>query len=183
MRNILAIIFFLIFIFSFPFPVFLKKHVNIIEIDTLESLNIFIEEIENGIPILEAWAVARSDENFLDIKETEISNLDLRAIVRITKLSSNSGIALGPLLRSYRSEILAKNELKNLIGIESGSAKATTSLLAFLPLLLLTLAQSTGLDVMSTVRHSFPAQISIVFSIALQLLGRQWAKRIINAIK
>jgi Flp pilus assembly protein TadB len=183
MRNVLVIIFFLTFIFSLPFPLFLKKPVKVIEISALESINILIEEIENGISVLEAWSVARNGENFLEINDKEINNSDLRSIVRITKLSTNSGIALGPLLRSYRSEILAKNELKNLIGIEAGSAKATTTLLAFLPLLLLTLAQTTGLDVANTVRHSIPAQISLVFSIALQVVGRHWAKRIINAIQ
>lgn len=183
MSHVLLIIFLLIFIFSLPFPLFLKKPAEVIEINTLEALDIFIEEIENGISILEAWSVSRNGENFLEISGREISNLELRAIVKITKLSANSGIALGPLLRSYRSEILAKNELKNLIGIEAGSAKATTALLTFLPLLLITLAQSTGLDVMNTVRHSIPAQTSLVFAIALQLLGRHWARRIINAIE
>ena len=182
MRNVLLITFLLLFTFSLPFPLFLKKPVESIDINTLEALDIFIEEIENGISVLEAWSVSRNGENFLDISKKEISNLELQSIVRITKLSTNSGIALGPLLKSYRSEILAKNELKNLIGIEAGSAKATTALLTLLPLLLISLAQSTGLDVMNTVRHSIPAQISLVFSIALQLLGRHWAKRIINAI-
>ena len=183
MINVLLLIFLLIFIFSLPIPLFLKNPAKVIEMSILESLNILIEEIENGISILEAWSVARNGENFLEISEKEISNSELRFIVRITKLSTNSGVALVPLLRSYRSEILAKNEVKNLTEIEAGSAKATTSLLALLPLLLLTLAQSTGLDVLSTVRHSIPAQISLVFSIALQLLGRHWAKRIINAVR
>ena len=182
MRNVLLITFLLVFTFSLPFPLFLKKPAESAGINTLEALDIFIEEIENGISVLEAWSVSRNGENFLEISKKEISNLELQSIVRITKLSTNSGIALGPLLKSYRSEILAKNELKNLIGIEAGSAKATTALLTLLPLLLITLAQSTGLDVMNTVRHSIPAQISLVFSIALQLLGRHWAKRMINAI-
>jgi len=45
------------------------------------------------------------------------------------------------------------------------------------------LAQSTGLDLINTLRHSMIAQISLAFSIALQILGRFWAKRIINAIQ
>jgi Flp pilus assembly protein TadB len=117
------------------------------------------------------------------VSEGKIDNLDFRAIVKITKLSANSGIALAPLLRSYRDELLAKKDLKRLIEIEAASAKATTTLLAVLPVLLLILAQSTGLDLINTLRHSMIAQISLAFSITLQLLGRFWAKRIINAIQ
>jgi len=183
MRNILLIIFVLIFTFSFPFPLLLKKSEKSNEVGVLESLDVLIEEIENGISVLEAWSVARNGENFLEIKDREVNNLEFRAIIRMTKLSTNHGIALAPLLRSYRSELLAKKDLLNLIEIESGSAKATTLLLAFLPLLLILLAQTTGLDVVNTLRHSVAAQISLAFSIALQLLGRHWAKRIINAIQ
>jgi Flp pilus assembly protein TadB len=86
-------------------------------------------------------------------------------------------------LRSFRNELLAKKDLKRLIEIEAASAKATTTLLAVLPVLLLILAQSTGLDLINTLRHSMIAQISLAFSITLQLLGRFWAKRIINAIQ
>jgi Flp pilus assembly protein TadB len=183
MRNILLAIFLLIFTFSFPFPLFLQKSQKSYEIDALESLDILIEETENGISLLEAWSVARNGESFLEVKDEKVSNSDLRAIIRITKLSTNHGIALAPLLRSYRSELLVKKELKNLIGVEAGSAKATTLLLALLPLLLLLLAQMSGLDVVNTLRHSFAAQISLAFSITLQLLGRHWARRIINAIQ
>ena len=187
MRNtifsILFSIFLIIFIFSLPFPAILKKTKQIEVNNTLDSLDILIEEIENGISVLEAWSVARDGENFLEIKEKEISDIDLRAIFRITKLSTNYGVALAPLLRSYQSELLAKRELKNLIGIEAGAAKATTHLLAVLPLLLLTLAQMTGLNVVSTFRHSLIAQGSLLLSITLQILGRFWAKRIINAIQ
>lgn len=183
MRNILLIIFLIIFIFSFPFPTLFKRPKQINANGTLESLGILIEEIENGISVLEAWSVARDGENFLQIQEKEISDLDLRAIFRITKLSTNYGIALAPLLKSYQSELFAKRDLKNLIGIESGAAKATTLLLAVLPFLLLTLAQMTGLNVVNTLRHSLIAQGSFALSITLQILGRFWAKRIINAIK
>ena len=186
MKNVLLIIFLLIFIFSLPFPLFMNKPNRKSEVtpkEYLESLDILIEEIENGIPLLEAWSVARNGENFLEVSEEGISNLDFRTIVKITKLSANSGIALAPLLRSYRNELLAKKDLKSLIEIEVASTKATTTLLAVLPVLLLILAQSTGLDVIKTLRHSIIAQISLVFSIALQLLGRFWAKRIINAIQ
>ena len=186
MKNVLLLIFLLIFIFSLPFPLFIKKPNSKSEVttkDSLESLDILIEEIENGISLLEAWSVARNGENFLEVSKQKISNLDFRTIVKITKLSANSGIALAPLLRSYRNELLAKKDLKRLIEIEAASAKATTTLLAVLPVLLLILAQSTGLDVINTLRHSIIAQISLAFSIALQLLGRFWAKRIINAIQ
>ena len=183
MFSILFSIFLIIFIFSLPFPVILKKSKQIEVNNTLDSLDILIEEIENGISVLEAWSVARDGENFLEIEEKEISDIDLRAIFRITKLSTNYGVALAPLLRSYQSELLAKRELKNLIGIESGTAKATTHLLAVLPLLLLTLAQMTGLNVVNTFRHSLIAQGSLLLSITLQILGRFWAKRIINAIQ
>jgi Flp pilus assembly protein TadB len=152
-------------------------------VNVLESLDILIEETENGISVLEAWSVARLGENFLEIRDKEISNSDLKAIVKITKLSTSNGIALAPLLRSFRIELLAKQDLKHLIGIEAGSAKATTLLLTFLPLLLLILAQLSGLHVANTLLHSFAAQISLAFSIALQILGRYWAKRIINAIQ
>ena len=183
MRNILLSIFILIFIFSFPFPVLLKKPTNDDKFDALESLNILIEEIENGISVLEAWSIARGGENFLEIKDLENRDFDLRTMVKITKLSTNYGIALAPLLRSQRSELLAKKDLEDLIGIEAGTAKATIVLLALLPLLLLILAQTTGLNVVNTLSHSLIAQISLVFSISLQLLGHYWAKRIINAIK
>jgi Flp pilus assembly protein TadB len=56
-------------------------------------------------------------------------------------------------------------------------------LLAVLPLLLLTLAQMTGLNVVNTFRHSLIAQGSLLLSITLQILGRFWAKRVINAIQ
>ncbi len=186
MKNILLLIFLLIFIFSLPFPLFIKKSnkkSEVANLEPLESLNILIEEIENGIPLLVAWSVARNGENFLEVSEQKISNLDFRTVVKITKLSANSGIALAPLLRSYRDELLAKKDLKRLIEIETASAKATTTLLAVLPVLLLILAQSTGLDLINTLRHSMIAQISLAFSITLQLLGRFWAKRIINAIQ
>jgi len=186
MKNILLVIFLLIFIFSLPFPPFIKilnKKSEVANLEALESLNILIEEIENGIPLLEAWSVSRNGENFLELSEEKIDNLDFRAIVKITKLSANSGIALAPLLRSYRNELLAKKDLKRLIEIESASAKATTTLLAVLPVLLLILAQSTGLEVLNTLRHSTISQMSLAFSITLQLLGRFWAKRIINAIQ
>ena len=186
MKNVLLVIFLLIFILSLPFPPFIKKSSkksDVTNLEPLESLNILIEEIENGIPLLEAWSVARNGENFLEVSEEKISNLDFRTVVKITKLSSNSGIALAPLLRSFRNELLAKKDLQRLIEIEAASAKATTTLLAVLPVLLLILAQSTGLDVINTLRHSIIAQISLAFSIALQLLGRFWAKRIINAIQ
>ena len=186
MKNILLLIFLLIFIFSLPFPPFIKilnKKSEVANLEALESLNILIEEIENGIPLLEAWSVSRNGENFLELSEEKINNLDFRTIVKITKLSANSGIALAPLLRSFRNELLAKKDLKSLIEIEAASAKATTTLLAVLPVLLLILAQSTGLDIINTLRHSIIAQISIAFSIVLQLLGRFWAKRIINAIQ
>jgi hypothetical protein len=183
MRNILLIIFVVIFIFSFPFPILLKRPKHIGEVNTLESLDILIEEIESGISVLEAWFVARNGENFLEIKESDISDLELRAIFRITKLSTSYGIALAPLLRSYQSEVFAKRDLKNLIEIEAGAAKATTLLLGVLPLLLLTLAQSTGLNVVNTLRHSLIAQGSLALSITLQMSGRFWAKRIINAVQ
>ena len=186
MKNILLLIFLLIFIFSLPFPPFIKilnKKSEVANLEPLESLNILIEEIENGIPLLEAWSVSRNGENFLELSEEKIDNLDFRTIVKITKLSANSGIALAPLLRSFRNELLAKKDLKSLIEIEAASAKATTTLLAVLPVLLLILAQSTGLDLINTLRHSIIAQISLAFSITLQLLGRFWAKRIINAIQ
>jgi len=186
MKNILLLIFLLIFIFSLPFPPFIKilnKKSEVANLEALESVNILIEEIENGIPLLEAWSVSRNGENFLELSEEKINNLDFRTIVKITKLSANSGIALAPLLRSFRNELLAKKDLKSLIEIEAASAKATTTLLAVLPVLLLILAQSTGLDIINTLRHSIIAQISIAFSIVLQLLGRFWAKRIINAIQ
>ncbi|MEI7797544.1 MAG: hypothetical protein WCI68_02150 [Actinomycetes bacterium] len=186
MKNILLVIFLLIFIFSLPFPPFIKilnKKSEVANLEALESLNILIEEIENGIPLLEAWSVSRNGENFLEVSEGKIDNLDFRAIVKITKLSANSGIALAPLLRSFRNELLAKKDLKSLIEIEAASAKATTTLLAVLPVLLLILAQSTGLDLANTLRHSMIAQISLALSIVLQLLGRFWAKRIINAIQ
>jgi len=183
MKNILLVIFLLIFIFSLPFPPFIVKPNIKSEITNLESLNILIEEIENGIPLLEAWSVSRNGENFLELSEEKIDNLDFKTIVKITKLSANSGIALAPLLRSFRNELLAKKDLKSLIEIEAASAKATTTLLAVLPVLLLILAQSTGLDLANTLRHSMIAQISLALSIVLQLLGRFWAKRIINAIQ
>jgi Flp pilus assembly protein TadB len=179
--SILFSIFLIIFIFSLPFPAILKKTKQVEVNNTLDSLEILIEEIENGISVLEA--VARDGENFLEIKEKEISDLDLRAIFRITKLSTNYGVVLAPLLRSFQSELLAKKELKNLIGIEAGAAKATTHLLAVLPLLLLTLAQMTGLNVVNTFRNSIIAQVSLLLSITLQILGRFWAKRVINAIQ
>jgi len=186
MKNILLVIFLLIFIFSLPFPPFIKilnKKSEVANLEALESLNILIEEIENGIPLLEAWSVSRNGENFLELSEEKIDNLDFKTIVKITKLSANSGIALAPLLRSFRNELLAKKDLKSLIEIEAASAKATTTLLAVLPVLLLILAQSTGLDLANTLRHSMIAQISLALSIVLQLLGRFWAKRIINAIQ
>jgi len=186
MKNILLVIFLSIFIFSLPFPPFIKilnKKSEVANLEALESLNILIEEIENGIPLLEAWSVSRNGENFLELSEEKIDNLDFRTIVKITKLSANSGIALAPLLRSFRDELLAKKDLKSLIEIEAASAKATTTLLAVLPVLLLILAQSTGLDLANTLRHSMIAQISLALSIVLQLLGRFWAKRIINAIQ
>ncbi|NDF02697.1 MAG: hypothetical protein EB067_04565 [Actinobacteria bacterium] len=186
MKNILLVIFLLIFIFSLPFPPFIKilnKKGEVANLEALESLNILIEEIENGIPLLEAWSVSRNGENFLELSEEKIDNLDFKTIVKITKLSANSGIALAPLLRSFRNELLAKKDLKSLIEIEAASAKATTTLLAVLPVLLLILAQSTGLDLANTLRHSMIAQISLALSIVLQLLGRFWAKRIINAIQ
>lgn len=111
MKNVLLIIFLLIFIFSLPFPLFMNKPNRKSEVtpkEYLESLDILIEEIENGIPLLEAWSIARNGENFLEVSEEGISNLDFRTIVKITKLSANSGIALAPLLRSYRNELLAK---------------------------------------------------------------------------
>lgn len=183
MRNILLIIFVVIFIFSFPFPILLKRPKHIGEVNTLESLDILIEEIESGISVLEAWFVARNGENFLEINEGDINDLELRAIIRITKLSTSYGIALAPLLRSYQSEVFAKRDLKNLIGIEAGAAKATTLLLAVLPLLLLTLAQTSGLNVVNTLSHSLIAQGSLALSITLQMSGRFWAKRIINAVQ
>lgn len=183
MRNILLIIFLVSFIFSFPFPTLLKRPKHISEVNTLESLDILIEEIESGISVLEAWSVARNGENFLEINERDINDLELQAIFRITKLSTSHGIALAPLLRSYQSEVFAKRDLKNLIGIEAGAAKATTLLLVVLPFLLLTLAQATGLNVVNTLSHSLIAQGSLAFSIILQILGQFWAKRIINAIQ
>ena len=75
MRNtifsILFSIFLIIFIFSLPFPAILKKTKQINVNNTLESLDILIEEIENGISVLEAWSVARDGENFLELKEKE----------------------------------------------------------------------------------------------------------------
>ena len=114
MRNtifsILLSIFLIIFIFSLPFPAILKKTKQVEVNNTLDSLDILIEEIENGISVLEAWSVARDGENFLELKEKEISDIDLLAIFRITKLSTNYGVALAPLLRSCQSELLAKKE-------------------------------------------------------------------------
>ena len=86
MRYILFVIFFLIFTFSVPFPLFLQKIQKIHEIHVLESLDILIEETENGISVLEAWSVARNGESFLEVKDEKVSNADLRAIIRITKL-------------------------------------------------------------------------------------------------
>jgi len=88
MKNILLVIFLLIFIFSLPFPPFIKilnKKGEVANLEALESLNILIEEIENGIPLLEAWSVSRNGENFLEVSEGKIDNLDFRAIVKITK--------------------------------------------------------------------------------------------------
>ena len=44
MRNILFVIFLLIFTFSVPFPLFLQKSQKSYEVDVLESLDILIEE-------------------------------------------------------------------------------------------------------------------------------------------
>lgn len=181
MTKILVIIFIFIFIFSFPFPPLMSKIKNESQIDNLNCLDILIEEIKNGIPLLEAWAVARNGENFIDLHEADLKSPELRNIFSISKLSSSHGIALSPLLNSYRDEMLAKSSLRSEIEVEAASARATITLLAFLPLLLLILAQSTGLNIWQTFQHSVVSQFSFAVSITLQLLGRYWTKRMINA--
>ncbi|MEY4261996.1 MAG: ribosome recycling factor, partial [Pseudomonadota bacterium] len=74
----------------------------------LESLDILIEEIENGISVLEAWSVARDGENFLELKEKEISEDDeRRSQDDVQKITDKFIAEIDKLLQLKESELLA----------------------------------------------------------------------------